>query len=179
QALRYAPAPDRTHECTPATVTIVRIPGMDLAHADDFTTSMRHLGLLGRRLHDLHPTAPVKFHLSGGYKAAMPFFMSIAEGMRTLRDDPDTVTACCLHEQTQGLNRLITVPLRFFSVELRGPLDVDLAAVAAGGRPTHHVADGWAYERVGAGKYRFTPFGEGLRVLLDPTGPALSDAADR
>jgi hypothetical protein len=179
RALRYAPAPDRIQECTPATVTIVKIPGMDLAHADDFTTAMRHLGLLGRRLHELHPTTPVKFHLSGGYKAAMPFFISIAEGLRTLRDDPGTITACCLHEQTQGVNRLIAVPLRYFPGRMQQLARSDIDAVADGRRPVHHVAEGWAYEETGDGRYRLTPFGEGLRVLLHPTGPTLSDVVDQ
>jgi hypothetical protein len=175
---RYTPNPQLLPRCPAGTVTLVRIPGMDLAHVDAFTDAMRHLGLLGRRLHELHPTAQFRFHLSGGYKAAMPFFMTIAEGMRTLRDDPGSVTACCLHEQTTGDNKLVPVPLRYFPAALRASLDQDLAAVAAGVKPLHHVAEGWAYERTTSGGYSFTSFGEGMRVLLAPTGPALADVAE-
>ena len=74
---------------------------------------MRHLGEVGAAVIAMNTTvAPVAVHLSGGYKAAVPFLIAMAEGLRALQPD---VTALCLFEgQTVGGEVIdpIPIPLR-------------------------------------------------------------------
>ncbi|MDA2805407.1 hypothetical protein [Nocardiopsis suaedae] len=171
-----------------AAALIAPIPGLDASSADEFTASMFHLGVLGRRLirEVCGAGGDYVFHLSGGYKAALPYFIGLAEGMRGLIDMPgeehplglvSSVQAHVLHEETAG--QMIPVPLRRLAWQtVRDELenvDKKKPRVPGRGRPMrpgkgHGTLYGYAYESA-TGRpqddLHLTPFGEGLYELID------------
>ena len=147
-------------------VTIVRIEGMDIGDEAGFRTAMRAVGMLGRNLLDggIPKNEPIRCHLSGGYKAAIPYLIAVAEGLRSHPDNHE-VDAVVLHEETtSGPIRLPLrrVPEGALRSELRHFDDEGLSRVT----PTSQNLEGWAYERDGSG-WRLTSFGEGMRELFD------------
>ncbi|WP_017559364.1 hypothetical protein [Nocardiopsis baichengensis] len=170
-----------------AAVLIAPVPGLDASSAEEFTDAMSHLGVLGKRLirEVCGAGGDYVFHLSGGYKAALPYFIGLAEGMRGLTDMADeehplglvsSVQAHILHEETA--EKLISVPLRRLAWQT---VRAELANVdkdkprAAGRRRTmrpgngHGTLYGYAYESTTGRPQEnlyLTPFGEGLLELI-------------
>jgi hypothetical protein len=147
-------------------VTLVRIAGMDVGTAAGFRAAMDILGRLGYSLVNggARPDEPITVHLSGGFKAAIPYLLALAEGLRSHRT-AHPVEAVVLHERTEG--DPIRLPLRRMSPEL---LANELAVFDAAGysrrTPTTRQFEGWAYERE-AGGWLLTPFGVGMRALFE------------
>jgi len=162
---RYVDSPAALHDVLGA-VTVVRIPGMDIANTD-FTRAMRHLGELARILHDMStmqvPPQEFEFHLSGGYKAAMPYFLAVAEGMRSLYNGT-RVRANCMHENSDAL---IRVPLRFFPDTFRSAMIAELTNVCEGLDPDTRGLEGYGYEFCQSEvRFELTAIGHGLLSLL-------------
>lgn len=145
---------------------IVRVPGLDAGDGRGFRTAMTGLGSLAAGLHRRAGSAePLTFHLSGGYKAAIPYLIGMAEWLRSADGDRQ-VTARVLHDTAPVGAPAVLLPLRSL------PLDVarcELGGFGAGStvdtEPRGGLLRGYAYEPDGS-SYRLTPFGEGLRAFL-------------
>jgi hypothetical protein len=144
---------------------LVRVPGMDTGTERGFRQAMRGLGSLGHSLHEDTQLRkqPFRFYLSGGFKAAIPYLIGLAEGLRSLPDAGE-VEAFVLHELTES--GPIRLPLRRIAPSL---VREELAGFDACGSRTQgsrtSFLEGYAYEKDGS-KWRLTPFGEGLRTLF-------------
>jgi hypothetical protein len=171
--VRYTPDldPDRPLGEIAGHVLITRIPGMHAGTDKGFRAAMRHLGLLGRLLVDTAKPGrriDFDFHLSGGYKAAIPYLIGLAEGLRSLPGGHH-VEAYVLHEATEG--NAIRLPLRRVTVE---SVDEELARgwdrQGRRSRPPHGgvlFLEGYAYqESEDRDGWVLTPFGHGLRALF-------------
>jgi hypothetical protein len=152
-------------------VLVVRIGNLDMARHGQGNDAMSRLGELGRLvLEGIVDDEPVVVHLSGGYKATIPFMIGIAEGMRSIevRGRTATVTAYVVHEDSfaeGGPPQKIRLPLRRFK---ETTVQTELAAFTDGkakdlGRGD--TLEGYAYEQAGRG-WRLTEFGFGLLALV-------------
>jgi hypothetical protein len=177
-AVRYLTDPLQPLRDPRGTAVILRVPGMDAGDVDGFRQAMRWLGTFGGGV--LLPLAgydePVRLHLSGGFKASIPYLIALAEALRSQRDD---IKACVLHESAasaSGLAKPIDLPLRHVRPDV---LTAELGCFPDGGTfsrrgPEELILDGYAYEKVSPPEqgYQLTPFGEGLRALLRASGAA-------
>ncbi|MGW0084531.1 hypothetical protein [Streptomyces sp. NPDC003393] len=171
ERIDYLPAPEQQ---PPAAVRghvlVVRVPGLEPREQNDFHKAMKALGTLGRALvtkvaesddEDFH------FHLSGGYKAAIPYLIGLAEGIRSLpRGRNAVVQAFMLHRDTQG--EAIRLPLRRMNLKmLRATLEPFRATGRKRTAPDDEALDGYAYDLAADGtQYELTPFGAGLLALI-------------
>jgi hypothetical protein len=147
-------------------VTLVRIAGMDVGTAAGFRAAMDLLGQLGYSLVNggARRGEPITVHLSGGFKAAIPYLLALAEGLRSHRT-AHPVEAVVLHEQTKG--DPIRLPLRRMSPQLlANELEAFDTTGYCRGAPSTRQFEGWAYERA-AGGWLLTPFGVGMRALFE------------
>lgn len=147
-------------------VGLVRIAGLDAEDEEDFRTAMRGLGMLGRRLLDeggIDPAEPFRFYLSGGFKAAIPYLIGLAEGLRSLPGNRP-VNAYVLHEATTSA--AIRLPLRYIAPEIvRQELGRWGGSAVRSSPPRDRFLDGYAYEPYADG-WRMTAFGDGLCELF-------------
>ncbi|MGH3942471.1 MAG: hypothetical protein ACRDTG_28380 [Pseudonocardiaceae bacterium] len=147
---------------------LVRVPGLDAGDERGFCDAMRGLGSLGHflRFAVAQDREEFRCYLSGGFKAAIPYLIGLAEGLRSL-PDTGSVEAIVLHENTERAP--IRLPLRRIPYELMAD---ELSGFGVDGvrryEPQFSVLEGYAYEKRDA-TWRLTPFGEGLRALF--TGP--------
>jgi hypothetical protein len=148
---------------------IVRVPGLDPRTESDFTRAMEGLGTLGRTLVTKVADSGDEdflFHLSAGYKAATPYLIGLAEGLRSL-PRKGTVQAFMLHRDTQG--SAIRMPLRRMNLRL---LHKALGPFRENGRtalrpPDDRVLEGYAYDSTADGTgFELTAFGAGLLALI-------------
>jgi hypothetical protein len=110
---------DLPPQVIPGNVYLCRVPGLDLARSNLATPVWRALGRLGRLVADdaRHADRQVMFHLSGGYKAVLPYLMVMAETLRSILCDKElctsasTVRAAALHESSADL---VDVPIRWW-----------------------------------------------------------------
>lgn len=190
--IRYASGPGEPSVLGGArgSVVLVRVTGMDAGN-DEFRDAMRGLGFLARNLFasgTLRPGEEFRFYLSGGFKAAVPYLIGLAEAIRSVDDkclnllgatdltpvpEPCWPVAAYVQHETAPLNsKPIRVPLRRLVAdsvrdELAGYDDSGLRP----GRPGWNLLEGYAYDaqKKKWGKEqtcRLTPFGEGLRALF-------------
>jgi hypothetical protein len=165
--VRYLAAPDQPQEDPRGHAVLVRVPGLDAGDEQGFRQAMRGLGLLGHNLlgvNGIGPDEAFRFYLSGGFKAAIPYLIGLAEGLRSLSPERD-VAAYVLHEATNSA--AIRLPLRWLMADW---VREELSGFGAGGvsrvKPADPpLLDGYAYERDGK-TWRLTAFGEGLRALF-------------
>lgn len=163
----------------PGHVVIARVPGMDAAHGRGFRTAMGALGLIGcdlvrgrgERSAVLGADEAVTFHLSGGFKAAIPYLIGIAEGLRTVHPNR-SIEAVLLHDSS---DELIELPLRRLRIdwarnELRRFDDKGRCREAL----PHTNLEGYAYVPHEDGGYELTAFGVGLIPLIDPGAEAIA-----
>lgn len=165
----YLPDPG---EQPPATVRghvlAVRVPGLEPRRQDDFHRAMDGLGTLGHTLvtkvaqsadEDFH------FHLSGGYKAAIPYLIGLAEGIRSLPRQ-GAVQAFMLHRDTTG--EAIRLPLRRMQLKmLREDLQPFRGTARKRTAPFNKALEGYAWDIAADGThYELTPFGVGLLALI-------------
>ncbi|HET9894937.1 MAG TPA: hypothetical protein VFQ44_08370 [Streptosporangiaceae bacterium] len=167
--IRYLPDPPAQLGSVRNAVLLTRIRYLDASSDSGFARAMRGLGTLGRALldaGDVDPGDPFLFYLSGGYKAAIPYLIGLAEGVRSAAPDRE-VEAFVLHETSEA--RAIRLPLR------RMPADCvweelrefdDRTGICHGEIPEPRTLEGYAYEKDTRKTFRLTPFGEGLRTLF-------------
>jgi hypothetical protein len=166
--VRYLPSPGIRPGPFRGNVVVARVPGMDAANEEGFRRAMGGLGTLARgllRSGELTDREPFHFYLSGGFKAAIPYLIGLAEGVRSL-DAARPVKAFVLHETSEEGAPPIRLPLRHLIAalvqdELSG-FDADGVRTSV---PKPALLDGYAYEVIGK-KCRLTAFGEGLRTLF-------------
>jgi hypothetical protein len=167
--IRYLAVPDERPGDTRGHAVLVRVPGLDAGDEAGFAKAMTGLGRLGRNLlntPDIGAAEPFRFYLSGGFKAAIPYLIGLAEGLRSVDPGRD-VSAWVLHDTTRSA--AIRLPLRRF---ITGTVQEQLQGFATDGtRPGKPggpaVLEGYAYEQDPGGKmWRLTPFGQGLRSLF-------------
>lgn len=148
-------------------VVLARVPGLDAGDQRGFCDAMRGLGSLGHFLRFTVAREKEEFrcYLSGGFKAAIPYLVGLAEGLRSL-PDTGSVEAIVLHENTE--RGPIRLPLR--PIPYEGAAE-ELSGFGVDGirrdEPKFGILDGYAYEKRDA-TWRLTPFGEGLRALFPP-----------
>ncbi len=167
QRIRHLPEPTAQLGAVRGTVLLTRIRHLDASSDSGFAKAMRGLGTLGRGLLDAQDVGTkdsFRFYLSGGYKAAIPYLIGLAEGVRSEGDDRE-VDAFVLHETSEG--KAIRLPLRRMipgrvSEELAG---FDEKGICDKGIRKPRLLEGYAYEKDGR-DFRLTSFGEGLRALF-------------
>lgn len=169
-------------------VVIARVGGMDAAHDDGFRRAMQALGVLARdlfRYGQLGKAEPFWFHLSGGYKAAIPYLIGMAEAVRSVDaarlaqlggtgsmpgdGSPYPVEAFVLHDSAKPGDRPIRLPLRrLFPEAVQDELkdfDPENWKRRKKGKPDYATLEGYAYE--GTGLFcELTPFGAGLMAFF-------------
>lgn len=159
-------------------IVIVRVPGLDARNEREFRSAMGGLGVLGRQLLPKRPDGnkwkdPItamgeefRFYLSGGFKAAIPYLIGLAEGLRSV-GGTGPVAAFMLHDTAKD-EPAIKLPLR--RMNLQAICDAVRGYRSDGkrdDRPGSNVLEGYAYEEEPGGGWRLTAFGEGLRRMVD------------
>ncbi len=144
-------------------VHILRIPGLLPDTTATFSAAMRNVAeaLVWSAL--LHRTDRAEFalHLSGGYKATLPYLVSLAEYVKGERPP---VRAFCLHEgdpEANPTNELVEIYLR--ATKTRADME-ELAVAETRQLPDSGRLLDFAYEDVQA-RARLTPLGEGLAAM--------------
>ncbi|MGH3797664.1 MAG: hypothetical protein ACRDSP_22570 [Pseudonocardiaceae bacterium] len=164
--VRYLADPTAPIGAARGQAVLARVPGLDAGDSRGFSEAMRGLGSLGHSLRYgvAGEGEAFRCYLSGGFKAAIPYLIGLAEGLRSL---PDTgpVDAVVLHELTEF--DPIRLPLRRMAPEM---VAEELRGFDGDGVRRHDSGpgflDGYAYEKHGS-TWQLTPFGEGLRALFD------------
>lgn len=149
-------------------IVVVNIPGLDATKDSEFRASMRAVGHLGRLLigHDgqaalIGAKEPVWFHLSGGYRATVPYLIASAEWLRSLGHDAQA------HVLPEKAIRTVPIPLRrlrpdWVHSELTGFDDRGWSRT----RPEDGLLEGYAYELRSDGA-ELTAFGTGMRTFFN------------
>jgi hypothetical protein len=195
--VRYAGEPGSLPGDLGGHAVLVRITGMDASSSEGFGRAMDGLGLLARQLFvkgKLHRAEEFRFYLSGGYKAAIPYLIGLAEAVHSVDKQclsdigvpdlmpkdgqPYPVTAWVLHD-TAGTRATggrpvppIRLPLRRLIAEsVREELtEYDNTTRRRTGKPVTPLLEGYAYEVARDGRTsELTPFGMGLRALFGMT----------
>mgnify|MGYP001298688468 CR=1 FL=1 len=181
----YLPTPDSAFHVEPGRVSIVRLsgldahnpgvdaqtPGLDGQHNKRFLGAMRELSAFGPYFKEAlrNPESTCRFHLTGGFRVAMPFLLGFAQALRSLYGG--RISAHAQYEFSSS-PRSIELPLSSPRTdELKGKLvgagDDGYFAEAP---PGDAVWEGYAYEYLeDKGRWRLTPFGMALRELIPST----------
>jgi hypothetical protein len=195
-AVRYLPQPGAGLGDVRGRAVVVRVPGMDAGSAAGFRQAMGGLGVLARHvfesLHGAKQPEEFRFYLSGGYKAAIPYLIGLAEAVRSVdkvtlgqlgvpdlmpRDGrPYPVQAFVLHETAEeDLTNapVIKLPLRrLVASSARQELTGFGESGKRRGLRGPGLLTGYAYEvhgpadRPDKAECELTEFGAGLRELL-------------
>ena len=166
------------------TIYVAVLPGLNAATAADFTRGMLALGPIGMQLWDWadpdQEEERIVFHLSGGYKASIPFLTAVAETLRSFEASrrptpigglslfvPRRVHAVILHESADsahGLQALIDVPMRVPKLDrLRWFFDAIRRPESPGTVEEFH---GWLALPDAAGTPQLTPLGEIVATMV-------------
>lgn len=173
-------------------IVIARVGGMDAADNNGFRRAMQALGVLARDLFkygQLGKAEPFWFHLSGGYKAAIPYLIGMAEAVRSVDaaqlarlgagdlmpgdGSPYPVEAFVVHDSAQPGDKPIHLPLRRLFPEAVQDELKDFGALdwkrRKKGKPDFAALEGYAYDAIGAAgreTCELTPFGAGLMAFF-------------
>jgi hypothetical protein len=183
--VRYLPEPGAPLTGVRGSAVLARIRGMDAGSAKGFQQAMGGLGVLARHVFrdgHLKKAEEFRFYLSGGFKAAIPYLIGLAEAVRSVDESclralnavgvapdewPYPVKAFVLHETAGAGAPSIRLPLRMLVAEA---VRDELADFGANGRfrgeLRRDLLCGYAYEPAGASEYEITAFGAGLRALF-------------
>jgi hypothetical protein len=181
----YSPEPGTALADLRGKAVLVRVAGMDAASRDGFTTAMSGLGMLACRLLEagcVTKDDDFRFYLSGGFKAAIPYLIAMAEAIRSLDETrlkdfgaadlkrPGRVfpvKAFVLHEMTDP-PKPIELPLRRLPASVIRQELAGYTGKTRIGKPVPALLEGYAYEVAPDGKTcTLTPFGEGLKILFN------------
>ncbi|SFT01721.1 hypothetical protein [Saccharopolyspora flava] len=128
--LQYIDDPAESNpRLTAGACVVARIPGLDLSSPELPRQTFTALGGLGRLIVQSRPETAVVFHLSGGYKAMLPYFLTVAQAVKT-KLGREVVDAYCFHET--GTGSLVELPVPRFTGKLAELLGT-LARVSDGG----------------------------------------------
>lgn len=183
--IRYLPSPESGLELIAGGVLIVRAEKLDARFPAQFSDAFRGLGVLARNLFTMGKLSKgeeFRFYLSGGYKAAIPYLIGLAEAVRSvdarrlrqlgvghlMPGDAEAYPsrAFVLHDTAPQGAKAIELPLRRLVAEaVRNELRVFGKTGTSDRTPEFDQLEGYAYEKEGRGTYRLTPFGAGLREL--------------
>jgi hypothetical protein len=186
--VRYVPEPGPSAGELRGHALVVRVPGMDAGDEAGFRQAMRGLGLLARYVFQSGQLAKgeeFRFYLSGGFKAAIPYLIGLAEAVRSIDRErlrqlgaeklmPDDgrypVQAFVLHDTAGPRASPIRLPLRRLDAEaVRYELSGFNRDGFRHGKPDGALLNGYAYEaegRPGRESCKLTAFGAGLRALF-------------
>jgi len=183
--VRYLPEPGSLRAAVRGCAVLARIQGMDAGSPEGFAEAMAGLGLVARHLFKygkLEKAEEFRFYLSGGFKAAIPYLIGLAEAVRSVDHDclremrpegpvPDTwpypVEAYVLHDTARPGTSAIRLPLRVLvAAAVRRELAVFGADGTFRGELERDRLLGYAYQLDGTGCYKLTAFGAGLRALF-------------
>jgi hypothetical protein len=186
--IRYLPEPGGQLGDIRGRALLARVPFMDAGNEAGFRQAMAGLGLLARHIFEsgqLGEGEEFRFYLSGGFKAAIPYLIGLAEIIRSvdavcLRElgvghlMPDhgiyPVAAFVLHETAGPHAPPIRLPLRRLDAEaVRYELSRFDRNGHRDGKPDGALLQGYAYEiqgRPGKETSDLTAFGAGLRALF-------------
>lgn len=185
--VNYIPDPSFALGNVRGRVVLARVTGMDAGDAG-FRDAMGGLGLLARHLlasGSLTQPEEFRFNLSGGFKAAIPYLIGMAEAVRSIdaaclsdlgaahlmpQDGPYPVTAYVEHETAGPDAKPIPLPLRRLPAgtirkELSGYAKDKSGDWARTTLPNSALLDGYAYDIRGK-RCVLTAFGAGLRALF-------------
>jgi hypothetical protein len=188
--VRYMPEPGSLLSSVRGCAVLARIRGMDAGSPDGFEEAMRGLGLLAHHLFQygkLEQAEQFRFYLSGGFKAAIPYLIGLAEAVRSIDarclrelcpegpvpdEWPYPVEAFVLHETARPGTPAIRLPLRMLvAAAVRAELaEFDASGTFRGELRRDHLL-GYAYQPQGAGCYKLTAFGAGLRAFFGSALP--------
>lgn len=186
--IRYQPDPETPLGDVRGRVVMVRVTGMD-AGDEGFRKAMRGLGFLARNLFSsgsLTRGEEFRFVLSGGYKAAIPYLIGLAEAVRSVDDEclrqigvsdlapvpvPYPVQAYVQHETADSQAKPVALPLRRLIAE---SVREEVSGFDKSGRrkdvPGSRLFEGYVFDKERGWprkvSCRLTPFGEGLRALF-------------
>ncbi|MFL1378499.1 MULTISPECIES: hypothetical protein [unclassified Nocardiopsis] len=153
----------------PGQILVVCVKGLDARRKEEFALAMEGLGylarlLVGNRTRGIDPLLEhgesVLFHLSGGYRATVPYLISAAEWLRSLGRDAQA------HVLPEKAEQTLPIPLRRLSPELVGRELAGFGEYTAPEVPQGALLEGYAYERQSPGA-RLTAFGRGMRILFE------------
>jgi hypothetical protein len=183
--IRYLPEPGSLRSPVRGCTVLARIRGMDAGSSEGFRQAMGGLGLLAHHLFQygkLDKAEEFRFYLSGGFKAAIPYLIGLAEAVRSVDGKclrelcpegpvpdkwPYPVEAFVLHETARPEAPAIRLPLRMLvAAAVRAELAVFGADGTFRGELQRDRLLGYAYQPEGAGCYKLTAFGAGLRALF-------------
>jgi hypothetical protein len=137
----HEPLAARRRVLEPGDVYLCRIPDLDLGTIKPTSTTWRSLGAAGRLVADTARQAgwQVIVHLSGGYKAMIPYLMVLAEGIHSVLCDvplgeasPSQIRAVALHESSVRSGKPVVIDVAVRAV--RGDLFDDVKELAAATR---------------------------------------------
>lgn len=177
--VRYVDDPRQVLACETGTATVARVPGLDIGNNTGFVTAMRWLGDLAHGL--LHRSAagpdpavpePLACHLSGGYKATIPYLIGLAEWLRSAGWN-GTVDALVHHEATAGPP--VRLPLRQIPAEtVRDELGQGWDDHGQRRTRPPGLLAGYAYDYdPDRDVWALTPYGVGLRAVFGRQQPGL------
>lgn len=150
-------------------ILVLCVEGLDARHPSEFGRATEVLGyvarlLVGNRSREIHPLLgpreEVFFHLSGGYRATVPYLIATAEWLLSLGRRVQT------HVLPEDAESSVRIPLRRLPVEMIGRELAQFGERTAPEVPEGALLEGYAYERVSSGA-RLTEFGRGMRILFE------------
>ena len=170
----YLPTPDSTFRVEHGQVAIVRLPGLDAQNNEQFLRAMRELSAFGPFFEEAlrNPESTCRFHLTGGFRVAMPFLLGFAQALRSLHGG--RISAHAQYEFSSS-PRSIELPLSSPPIDdLAGKLaGFDGSGYSARRPPEEGVWEGFAYDYLtDRRQWRLTPFGMALRELIPKTKDA-------
>lgn len=150
-------------------ILVLSVEGLDAQQSGEFERAMEVLGyvarlLVGNRGRGIDPLLKrqekVFFHLSGGYRATVPYLIATAEWLLSLGHDAQA------HVLPEEAEKSLQIPLR------RLPVGMIARELAVFGEHTAPVVpegallEGYAYVRRPPGA-KLTEFGQGMRILFE------------
>ena len=151
-------------------IIVLCLKGLDAQQDAEFIQATEGLGylarlLIGNRVHRIEPLLKhqekVHFHLTGGYRATVPYLIATVEWLRSLSRDAQA------HILPENAEKTVHIPLRRMDPRQVG---LELAGfnerAEAPAVPERALLEGYAYERSGKGA-ELTVFGRGMRILFE------------
>lgn len=150
-------------------ILVLSVEGLDAQQSAEFERAMEVLGyvarlLVGNRGRVIDPLLRsqerVLFHLSGGYRATVPYLIATAEWLLSLGHDTQA------HVLPEEAEKSLRIPLRRLPVEMIARELAGFGERTASAVPEGALLEGYAYVRRPPGA-KLTEFGLGMRILFE------------